>query len=91
MRVPPSTWLFSKRWRVGGLTIAYLDVSLGLISDLHDKFSLGVDHVLKNLLINATDQDLSNLNLLNDHETTYTAPRLSELDTKRYSFPSAIN
>jgi hypothetical protein len=33
----------------------YLDVSFGLISDFHDKFRLGVDHMLKDALINTAD------------------------------------
>jgi hypothetical protein len=31
----------------------YLDISLGFISDFHDKLGLSVDHMLKNLLVNA--------------------------------------
>lgn len=30
----------------------HLDICLGLVGDLHDKFSTGVNHVLKNLVIN---------------------------------------
>jgi hypothetical protein len=34
--------------------VYYLDISFGLIGDLHDKLSLSIDHVLKNLFVNAT-------------------------------------
>ena len=36
------------------ITVAYLYIRLGFIGNLHDKFSLRVDHVLKDLLINST-------------------------------------
>ncbi len=31
----------------------YLDISFSLIGDFHNKFGFRVDHMLKNLLINA--------------------------------------
>ena len=64
----------------------YLDVSFGLVSYFHQKLGLRVDHVLQNTLINSGA--MVNHRLPND-ASTYTAPRLSELETKRYSFPSA--
>jgi hypothetical protein len=70
--------------------VDYLDISFGLIGDLHDKFSLSVDHMLKNLLINAVGCR-PQYGVVVGYLDTYTAPKLSELDTNRYSLPSAIN
>ena len=68
---------------------ANLDISLGLVSDLHEEFSVGVNHVLEDPLI---DTDMGGQPVpARWFNPTYTAPRLSEFETNRYSFPSAIN
>ena len=70
---------------------ANLDVGLGLISDLHEELGLAVNHVLENPLIDAGRKGKVNRSLSISLFPTYTAPRLSEFETNRYSFPSAIN
>ena len=65
----------------------YLNISFGLVSNFHDKLRIGVNHVLQDALI-----DTATSEIMLDFSTemfTYTAPKLSELETKRYSFPSA--
>ena len=68
----------------------YLDVSLGFIGDFHDELGLSIYHVLQNALVDAARTmryDRTGTRTV----FTYTAPKLSELDTKRYSLPSASN
>lgn len=64
-----------------------LDVGLGLIGDFHDKLGVAVDHVLENGFVDPGVQGVS----VDQYrrECTYTAPKLSELDTNKYSLPSA--
>lgn len=49
------TTLFRKSWSELRLWfsrhVAYLDVSLGLVGDLHDELGLAVNHVLENVLV----------------------------------------
>lgn len=70
---------------------ADLDISLGLIGDLHEEFSLGVDHVLEDPLVDTDRGGRVNQCSSVGMFLTYTAPRLSEFETNRYSFPSAIS
>jgi hypothetical protein len=69
----------------------YLDVSLSFISNLHKELSLSVDHVLQDALVDSALGDEDDKEVDASYGCTYMAPRLSELDTKRYSLPSAIN
>lgn len=64
-----------------------LDIRLGLISDFHQKVGLTIDHVFEDSLVDASRE--LDLELMKKGKNMYTAPRLSELETKRYSFPSA--
>ena len=68
-----------------------LDVCLGLIGDLHYEFGLSVSHVFENSLIDASREEKVNQCPRRSLSPTYIAPRLSEFETNRYSFPSAIN
>lgn len=36
--------------------VSYLDISFGLIGNLHNKLSLSVNHMLKNLFVNAASR-----------------------------------
>ena len=68
-----------------------LDIGLGLISDFHEELGIGVDHVLEDPLVDTNRGGKVNRCLSIGLFLTYTAPRLSEFETNRYSFPSAIN
>lgn len=70
---------------------ANLDVCLCLIGDLHYKFGLSVGHVFEDSLIDTGREGNVNQCPRRRLFPTYMAPRLSELETNRYSFPSAIN
>ena len=73
------------------VTRRYLNVSLSLIGDFHDELSLSVDHVLQDVLVDSA-RAMRTMHTVDEYWVcTYTAPKLSELDTKRYSLPSAIN
>ena len=71
-----------------GRTCAYLHISLGLVGDFHQEFCPGVHHVLENILVNAEGMRLSIALIGYTMGVTHTAPKLSELETKRYSLPS---
>jgi hypothetical protein len=73
---------------IGG---ANLDIGLGLVRDLHEEFSFSIDHVLEDPLIDTDREGKVNRRQPVSLFVTYTAPRLSEFETNRYSFPSAIN
>ena len=68
---------------------SHLDVSLSFVGDFHDELGLSVDHVLQDRLVDTGR--LFRVVMQRCRRSTYTAPKLSELDTKRYSLPSAIN
>ena len=76
----------AKRHKTGQRT--YLDISFGLGWDLHDELGARVDHVLENLVVNTIKLNYYGTTL-ERIKSTYTAPKLSELEAKRYSLPSA--
>ena len=68
----------------------YLDVGLRLVRYLHEELGSTLDHVLENGLVHTVRRGQSQYER-NPVIITDTAPRLSELDTKRYSLPSAMS
>ena len=65
-----------------------LDIRLSFVSDFHEELGTTVIHILQNALI---DAKVGFQKSTWSKYATYTAPKLSELDTKRYSLPSESN
>src|SRR5882762_5847587 len=65
-----------------------LDISLGLVSDFHQKLGLRVYHMLQDAFVDAITTHKQRRHQSTNDLCTHTAPKLSELDTNKYSFPS---
>lgn len=79
--------LWFQQWN----SCTHFDVDLCFAGNFHYEFASGFRHVLENAWVNTTPYENRGLIIFDESGiTTDTAPRLSELDTKRYSFPCAI-